>query len=58
MDLEPSDEQRLITETVRKFVRNEIAPLDTVYCANSDAAAWRSCIWPNAPTASTNKRSR
>ena len=28
MDLEPSDEQRLITETVRKFVRNEIAPLE------------------------------
>ncbi len=28
MDLEPSDEQRLITETVRKFVRNEIVPLE------------------------------
>lgn len=28
MDLEPSDEQRLIVETVRRFVRNEIAPLE------------------------------
>jgi alkylation response protein AidB-like acyl-CoA dehydrogenase len=28
MDLEPSEEQRLITETVRKFVREEIVPLE------------------------------
>lgn len=28
MDLELSEEQRLIVETVRKFVRNEIAPLE------------------------------
>ncbi len=28
MDLELSEEQRLITETVRKFVRDEIVPLE------------------------------
>jgi acyl-CoA dehydrogenase len=28
MDLEPSDEQRMIVETVRRFVRNEIVPLE------------------------------
>ena len=28
MDLEPSDEQRLITDTVRRFVRDEIVPLE------------------------------
>jgi len=28
MDLEPSDEQRLIVDTVRRFVRNEIVPLE------------------------------
>jgi len=28
MDLEPSDEQRMIVATVRKFVRNEIVPLE------------------------------
>lgn len=29
MDLEPSEEQRIIVDTVRKFVRNEIVPLET-----------------------------
>ena len=28
MDLELSDEQKLIVATVRKFVRNEIVPLE------------------------------
>jgi alkylation response protein AidB-like acyl-CoA dehydrogenase len=28
MDLEPTDEQRLIVETVRRFVRDEIVPLE------------------------------
>ena len=28
MDLEPSEEQRLITATVRRFVRDEIVPLE------------------------------